>query len=48
MSLTAVAKLLLGTERRWKEIWDLNPTVSSPTNVPAGTELRLPADARVQ
>jgi hypothetical protein len=47
MSLPAVAKLVLGTEQRWQEIFDLNPTVTNATNVPAGTELRLPADARV-
>ena len=39
MTLTAVAKLCLGTEQRWKEIFDLNPTVTDPSKVPAGTEL---------
>ena len=47
MSLPAVAKLLLGTEQRWDEIYRLNPDVN-PNKVPAGTELKLPADARVQ
>jgi hypothetical protein len=47
MSLPAVAKLLLGNDQRWKEIYDLNPEVN-PNRVPAGTDLKLPADARVQ
>jgi len=47
MSLPAVAKLVLGNDQRWREIYDLNPEVS-PNKVAGGTELKLPADARVQ
>jgi len=47
MSLPAVAKLVLGNDQRWREIYDLNPEVN-PSKVSAGTELKLPADARVQ
>jgi hypothetical protein len=36
----------LGNEQRWIEIYDLNPDVNA-SRVPAGTELRLPADARL-
>ena len=47
MSLPAVAKLVLGNDQRWRELYDLNPDVN-PSKVTAGTELKLPADARVQ
>jgi hypothetical protein len=47
MSLPAVAKLVLGNDQRWQELYELNPNVN-PGKVPAGTELKLPADARVQ
>ena len=46
MSLGAVARQTLGSEARWREVYDLNPRVS-PDLAPAGTELRLPADATV-
>lgn len=45
-SLPTLARQLLGNERRWVEIYDLNPQVNA-SRVPAGTELRLPADARL-
>jgi hypothetical protein len=44
MALTSVARQTLGSEARWRDIYDLNPQVS-PGLVPAGTELRLPPDA---
>jgi hypothetical protein len=47
MSLPAVAKLVLGNDQRWRELYDLNPDVN-PSKVTPGTELKLPADARVQ
>jgi hypothetical protein len=47
MSLPAVAKLVLGNDQRWRELYDLNPEVN-PSKVTAGTELKLPADSRVQ
>lgn len=46
LSLPAIARQLLGNERRWVEIYDLNPDVNA-SRVPAGTELRLPPDARI-
>ena len=41
MSLTAVAREVLGSASRWKEIYDLNPQVA-PNDVAAGTVLKLP------
>ena len=46
MSLPAVSRLVFGTEQRWDEIYKLNPEVNA-SKVPAGTDLKLPADARV-
>jgi len=46
LSLPTIARHLLGNEQRWIEIYDLNPDVNA-SRVPAGTELRLPADARL-
>jgi hypothetical protein len=49
MSMKAVARLTLGSEQRWQDIWKLNPHLSTPPDdtLAAGTELTLPADARV-
>jgi len=47
VALTTVAKQLLGSDQRWREIWDLNPNLTS-TIAPPGAELKLPADARTQ
>jgi hypothetical protein len=48
MSMKAIARLTLGSEQRWKDIWDLNPPFTNPDDtLTAGTELRLPADARI-
>jgi nucleoid-associated protein YgaU len=47
MSLKAVARQTLGTEQRWGELYNLNPQVADPNAVPAGTTLKLPADARL-
>jgi hypothetical protein len=46
MSMRAVSRVTLGTETRWKEIYDLNPQFP-PDALTAGTELKLPADAAV-
>ena len=46
MTMKAVAKLTLGNEQRWGDIYDLNSHLR-PDNLPAGTELKLPADARI-
>lgn len=45
MTMQAVARLTLGSTTRWREIYDLNPQFS--TDVPAGAQLKLPADAVV-
>jgi hypothetical protein len=37
---------MLGSEKRWKEISNLNPDVL-PGVIPEGTTLKLPADAVV-
>jgi hypothetical protein len=42
-----IAKTLLGSEQRWQEIYNLNPQITNPNNIPAGTEVRMPADARM-
>ena len=47
LSLPAIAKLVLGSEQRWTDIYDLNPQFTKADEIlPAGTELKLPADAR--
>jgi hypothetical protein len=48
MTLRAVSRLTLGADTRWAEIWELNRQITRPDEVlPAGTELRLPPDARL-
>ena len=48
MTLRAVAKLTLGTDQKWADVWELNRQITDPGAVlPAGTELRLPAGAKV-
>ncbi len=46
MSMRAVARLTLSNEQRWNDIYALNPQLRPDEILPAGTELRLPADAR--
>jgi hypothetical protein len=46
-TLTAIAKSLLGSDQRWRELYDLNPQVADANNVPEGTVIKLPAGARV-
>jgi hypothetical protein len=43
-----IAKARLGNANRWGEIYQLNPGFAPEIAVPAGTLLRLPADARVE
>lgn len=45
-SMREIAKTYLGNEQRWMEIYNLNPSMK-PDEVPAGTDVRLPADARL-
>jgi hypothetical protein len=42
-----IARKTLGSPDRWAEIYRLNPQYDPKYRVPAGTNLRLPADARV-
>jgi hypothetical protein len=43
-----IARQTLGDSGRWSEIWRLNPQIADPNQlVPAGTVLRLPAEARI-
>jgi nucleoid-associated protein YgaU len=42
-----IARRTLGNENRWAEIYRLNPRFDPKDPVPAGSELRLPADAQV-
>jgi nucleoid-associated protein YgaU len=46
MSMRAVARLTLGNEQRWNEVYQLNPHLRPDEILPAGTDLRLPSDAR--
>jgi MraZ protein len=41
-TLRSIAKKVLGTEERWREIEKLNPELRARTIVPAGTLVRLP------
>jgi uncharacterized protein (TIGR03067 family) len=47
LSLRGVARVTLGSAERWAEIYSLNSQFRPDDRLPAGTELRLPADARV-
>ena len=43
----SIAAQKLGDGKRWTEIKELNPSVDFTAPVPAGTTLKLPADARI-
>jgi hypothetical protein len=45
MTMSAAARLTLGDPNRWKDLYNLNPQHSPGETLPAGTELKLPADA---
>jgi hypothetical protein len=45
--MASIAKRSLGDSGRWVEIAQLNPGVSAERPIPAGTELQLPAEARL-
>ena len=47
MTMKAVARLTLGNEQRWRDIYDLNSNLRPDDVLPPGTELKLPADARL-
>lgn len=40
-----VAATVYGDSRQWSRIWDLNPNYRADDELPAGTVVRLPADA---
>ncbi len=46
MTLPAIARLTLGTDQRWEDIYKLNPNLKPSDTVPAGTAVKLPPDAR--
>jgi nucleoid-associated protein YgaU len=46
-SMRDIAKNYLGNEQRWMEIYNLNPQITAPNAIPAGTEVKLPLDARL-
>jgi hypothetical protein len=45
--LFEIARQLLGDGRRWSEIYRLNPNIRPELAIPGGTQLLLPADARI-
>jgi hypothetical protein len=47
MTLKAVARHTLGDDRRWNELYQLNPHLVPSDTLPAGTEVRLPPGATV-
>lgn len=48
LTLEEVAKRTMGDTQRWRDIYDLNPQVTNTrAPVAAGTELKLPPDARI-
>src|SRR5262249_373538 len=46
-TMREIARATLSTSERWAEVYKLNPSFRPQYPVPAGTVLRLPADARV-
>jgi hypothetical protein len=46
--LLLIARKTLGDEKRWPEIYHLNPKIRPENPVPEGTDLTLPGDARVE
>lgn len=47
MSMRAIARVTLGNEQRWNDVYALNPQFKADEPLPAGTEVKLPADARM-
>jgi hypothetical protein len=42
-----LSKEAYGSEQEWQRIFNLNPNYSSDATIPAGTRIRLTADARI-
>ncbi len=48
ITMQAIARNYLGSDQRWQEIYNLNPQFTKPDGViPEGTDIRLPADAKL-
>jgi hypothetical protein len=47
MTMKAIARLTLNNEQRWQDIYTLNPQHRPDERLPAGTDIRLPTDARI-
>lgn len=47
MTLPQIARQTMGSEQYWRDIFDMNPQFRADELLPAGTELRLPANAKL-
>lgn len=47
MTMQQIARETMGAEQRWREIYDLNSHFRPDAPLPAGTELKLPPDAKL-
>ena len=48
MTFPQIARQTLGTEQRWRDVWDLNPQFTrTDAALPAGTVVKLPSDAKI-
>ena len=47
MTFREIAKLAYGSDQEWQRVFDLNQTYPSDAMLPAGTRVRLTADAKV-
>ncbi len=47
MTMKAIARLTLGSEQRWGDIWSLNPHLHTEDVLAAGVEVKLPGNARL-
>ena len=47
MTFREIAKQAYGTDQEWQRVFDLNQTYPADAKLPAGTRVRLTADAKV-
>lgn len=47
MTLKELARRAFGDENLWGPIWEMNPKLRADEPVPGGTQVRLPADAKI-
>ncbi|WP_161967159.1 LysM peptidoglycan-binding domain-containing protein [Fimbriiglobus ruber] len=47
MTMWDVAEETLGDRSKWRRLWELNPSFD-PNDLPAGTKLKLPSDAKAK